>query len=236
MNKNNPIKIEDYEYFLNYYNLNLKENMLLGIKDELERLKDFKFYTMLPALLAPAFIITGIVINQGFIIESKGWGEYAIAKAFMFYSVFTVTTLFLSGLLVDKFTSRRLLPFLNIPLLISLMTLIFFKNPYSAFVFMGFMGISNDLQPQSSEYYDRNWVTTDGVTWDTIENIVGGDESLTGDFGILAQFLGAPGVLSAMAANQTSEIISSSSYGIISNYNDSDIIFSDRLFMSVKYL
>ena len=91
----------------------------------------------------------------------------------------------------------------------------------------GFMGISNDLQPQSSEYYDRNWVTTDGVTWDTIENIVGGDESLTGDFGILAQFLGAPGVVYAMTANQANEIIEPNSFGIVSNYNDSDIIFSD---------
>ena len=81
-----------------------------------EVLKDFKFYTMLPALLAPAFIITGIVINQSYIIESKGWGEYAIAKAFMLYSLFTVVTLFFSGLLVDKFTSRKLLPILNIPL------------------------------------------------------------------------------------------------------------------------
>ena len=58
-----------------------------------EVIKDLKFYTMLPALLAPAFIITGIVINQNFIIDSKGWGEYAIAKAFMFYSIFTVITL-----------------------------------------------------------------------------------------------------------------------------------------------
>ena len=74
-----------------------------------EVLKDLKFYTMLPALLAPAFIITGIVINQGFIIESKGWGEYAIAKAFMFYSVLTVLTLFISGPLVDKFSSKKII-------------------------------------------------------------------------------------------------------------------------------
>ena len=46
-----------------------------------EVLRDLKFYTLLPALLAPAFIITGIVINQSFILDSKGWGEYAIAKA-----------------------------------------------------------------------------------------------------------------------------------------------------------
>ena len=70
-----------------------------------EVLRDIKFYTILPAILAPAFIITGIVINQSFIIDSKGWGEYAIAKAFMIYSVLTVLTLFFSGLLVDKFTN-----------------------------------------------------------------------------------------------------------------------------------
>ena len=110
-----------------------------------EVLSDFKFYTMLPALLAPAFIITGIVINQSFIIDSKGWGDYVIAKAFMFYSIFTVITLFLSGLLVDKFTSRRLLPLLNIPLILSLIILILLKNSYSAFIFMGLLGITNGL-------------------------------------------------------------------------------------------
>ena len=57
----------------------------------------------------------------------------------------------------------------------------------------GFLGISNDVEPQTPEYYDRNWVTTDGVTWATINEIVGGDPGLTGNFGILAQFLGAPG-------------------------------------------
>jgi len=110
-----------------------------------EVLVDFKFYTMLPALLAPAFIITGIVINQSFIIESKGWGEYAIAKAFMLYSIFTVVTLFFSGYLVDKFTSVKLLPFLNVPLLLSLAVLIILKQSYSAFIFMGLLGATNGL-------------------------------------------------------------------------------------------
>jgi len=110
-----------------------------------EVLNDFKFYTMLPALLAPSFIITGIVINQSFIIESKGWEEYAIAKAFMFYSVLTVVTLFLSGLLVDKFTSRKLLPALNIPLLLSLISLMILNDSYTAFIFMGLLGVTNGL-------------------------------------------------------------------------------------------
>ena len=110
-----------------------------------EVLVDFKFYTMLPTILAPAFIITGIVINQSFIIESKNWDQYALAKSFMFYSIFTVLSLFISGFLVDKFTSRKILPFLNIPLLLSLFILIFFDQTYSAFIFMGLLGMTNGL-------------------------------------------------------------------------------------------
>jgi len=110
-----------------------------------EVLRDLKFYSILPAMLASSFIITGIVINQTFIIESKDWEKFAIAKSFMIYSLLTVATLFLSGFLVDKFTSRKIFPLLNVPLLLSLVILVFFDHPYSAFVFMGFMGISNGL-------------------------------------------------------------------------------------------
>ncbi len=145
-----------------------------------EVIKDLKFYTMLPALLAPAFIITGIVINQNFIIDSKGWGEYAIAKAFMFYSIFTVITLFLSGLLVDKFTSRKLLPFLNIPLLLSLMVLIFLKTPNSAFLFMALLGVTNGL---TNVLLSSLWAEIYGV------NHLGSIKALTGSLMVFSTAL-----------------------------------------------
>ena len=85
----------------------------------------------------------------------------------------------------------------------------------------GFLGISNDTEPQSPENYDRNWVTTDGVSWATIFDVVAGDPGLTGDFGILAQFLGAPGMNYAMTASgDVIEDVEASS-GIISNQNSS---------------
>ena len=108
-----------------------------------EVLKDLKFYSILPAMLASSFIITGIVINQTFIIESKDWGKFSMAQSFMVYSILTVITLFFSGFLVDKFTSRKVFPFLNVPLLFSLIVLAIFDHPYSVFVFMVLMGISN---------------------------------------------------------------------------------------------
>ena len=135
---------------------------------------------MLPAILAPAFIITGIVINQSFIIESKGWDEYAIAKAFMFYAVLTVLTLFLSGLLVDKFTSRKLLPILNIPLLLSLITLIILKNSYTAFIFMGLLGVTNGL---TNVLLSSLWAEIYGV------NYLGSIKALTGSLMVFSTAL-----------------------------------------------
>jgi len=160
------------------------ENKFLLIKSwtRKEVLNDLKFYTMLPALLAPSFIITGIVINQSFIIESKGWEDYAIAKAFMFYSVLTVITLFLSGLLVDKFTSRKLLPILNVPLLLSLITLIVFKHPYTAFIFMGLLGVTNGL---TNVLLSSLWAEIYGV------NYLGSIKALTASLMVFSTALAA---------------------------------------------
>ena len=159
---------------------NKNEFLLVKSWTRKEVLTDLKFYTMLPALLAPSFIITGIVINQSFIIESKDWGEYAIAKAFMFYSVLTVATLFLSGLLVDKFTSRKLLPILNIPLLLSLITLILLNHSYSAFIFMGLLGVTNGL---TNVLLSSLWAEIYGV------NYLGSIKALTGSFMVFSTAL-----------------------------------------------
>ena len=135
---------------------------------------------MLPCILAPAFIITGIVINQSFIIESKTWGTYALAKAFMVYAALTVITLFLSGILVDKFRSRRLLLYLNFPMLLSLLTLILFSHPYSAFIFMGLLGVSNGL---TNVLLSSLWAEIYGV------NYLGSIKALTGSLMVFSSAL-----------------------------------------------
>jgi len=145
-----------------------------------EVLKDFKFYTILPAMLASSFIITGIVINQTFIIESKDWGKFAMAQSFMIYSILTVATLFFSGFLVDKFTSRKVFPLLNVPLLFSLIVLAIFDHPYTAFVFMGLMGISNGL---TNVLMVSFWAEIYGV------NYLGSIKALTGSLMVFSTAL-----------------------------------------------
>ena len=108
-------------------------------------LKDYRFYIICMTMLAMPWIATGSFVYQSFISNSKGWGSFVIAQSFMAYSIFSVITLFISGFLIDKFNSRKLLIYMNIPLLFSTTVLFYFDSPVSSFIFFGLIGISNGL-------------------------------------------------------------------------------------------
>ncbi len=122
-----------------------KESISNKIKDwkRIEVIKDYRFYIVCANMLAMPWIATGTFVYQSFILESKNWGPFIIAQSFMAYSILSVITLFVSGFLIDKFTSRKLLIFMNFPLLISVVVIMYFNHPFSAFLFLGLIGISN---------------------------------------------------------------------------------------------
>ena len=108
-------------------------------------LKDYRFYIICLNMLAMPWIATGVFVYQSFITESKQWGVFVIAQSFMVYSVISLITLLVSGFLIDKFTSRKLLIFMNIPLLLASVVLMFFNISISAYLFLGLIGITNGL-------------------------------------------------------------------------------------------
>ena len=111
----------------------------------IEVIKDYKFYIVSMNMLAMPWIATGVFVYQSFITESKNWGPFVIAQSFMSYSIFSVITLLISGFLIDKFTSRKLLIFMNIHLFLSTFVIIYFDAQFTAFIFLGLIGISNGL-------------------------------------------------------------------------------------------
>jgi len=123
--------------------LNNKYNIKSWSRKEV--LYDPKFYLISLLMVALPAINTGVFVYQSFILESKLWGEFVIAKSFMIYAILSVLTLFISGPLVDKFTSRKILPFMNLPSLLSMIILFYFDSYISAYFVLGFMGISNGL-------------------------------------------------------------------------------------------
>jgi predicted MFS family arabinose efflux permease len=146
-----------------------------------EVLKDYRFYIICLTMLAMPSIATGTFVYQSFIVLSKGWGPYVIAQSFMAYSVLSVITLFLSGFLIDKFTSRKLLIFMNIPLLFATFVLYFFNSPFSSYVFLGLIGISNGL---SNVLGSATWAEIYGVKY------IGSIKALTTAFMVFSTAFG----------------------------------------------
>ena len=125
-------------------NLEFKKTSIKNWKRR-EVIKDYRFYIVSLNMLAGPWIITGIFVYQSFISEAKMWSVYAIPKAFMVYSLTSIISLFLAGILVDRFTSRKLISIINIPLLFSMIILFYGDNQNIAYIFLGFIGISNGL-------------------------------------------------------------------------------------------
>ena len=123
------------------------KNKKINIKSwkRIDVIKDYRFYIISLNMLAMPWLATGTFVYQSFISDSKLWNVYTIPKAFMVYSITSIFTLFLSGYLVDKFTGRKLILVMNIPLLLAMFILFNFNQEIFAYIFLGLVGVSNGL-------------------------------------------------------------------------------------------
>ena len=108
-----------------------------------EVLRDVKFYFLLPAVLCPPFLITGIFINQIYLFENANWSLNFLGLSFTAYAITTVLSLQISGYLIDKFSAVKILPFYLIPLIFGFIVSILFKSTFSPILFFIFIAITN---------------------------------------------------------------------------------------------
>ena len=93
--------------------------------------------------MAPPFLITGIFLNQSFIFENKNWDMFYLARGFVFYAIFSVISLGIFGILIDKFSARKILPFYLIPMILSFLIVINSNLIFSPILFMIMLSITN---------------------------------------------------------------------------------------------
>jgi len=160
---------------------NLKKKIKIKNWKRKEVIKDYRFYIISLNMLAMPWIATGIFVYQSYITDSKLWSTYTIPKAFMVYSITSIITLFSSGFLVDKFTSRKLIPIMNIPLLFSMIVLFYFQNEIYAYFFLGLIGVSNGL---ANVLGSSTWAEIYGVKY------IGSIRALTVAFMVFATAFG----------------------------------------------
>jgi MFS family permease len=172
------LKLESRENFLEDKKF---ENITIKQWTRSEVLKDYRFYIISLNMLSMPSIATGVFVYQSFILSSKNWGPFVMAQSFMAYSVLSVLTLSLSGFLIDKYTSRKLLIYMNIPLFISTLVLYSFDSSYSSFIFLGLIGITNGF---ANVLGSSTWAEIYGVKY------IGGIKALTSGLMVFATAAG----------------------------------------------
>ena len=163
--------------------INSNEKINTNIKQwkRSEVIRDYRFYIVTLNMLSMPSIATGVFVYQSFIISSKNWGPFIMAQSFMVYSILSVITLALSGFLIDKYTSRKLLIYMNIPLFISAIVLFLFDSSVSCFVFLGLIGITNGF---ANVLGSSTWAEIYGVKY------IGSIKALTGGLMVFATAAG----------------------------------------------
>ena len=142
---------------------------------------DYRFYILSLNMLAMPWMATGVFVYQSFISDSKMWDAYTIPKAFMIYSITSIITLFSSGYLVDKFTSRKLILVMNIPLLLAMIVLFYKQHEIYAYIFLGLVGVSNGF---GNILGSSTWAEIYGVKY------IGSIKALTTAFMVFATAFG----------------------------------------------
>jgi MFS family permease len=110
-----------------------------------EVLRDARFYLLLPAVVAPGFIVTGLFFHQVHLVETKGWTMTMFAGCFAAFAGAQLPAGLLAGPLVDRVGATRLLPVFLLPLIASLTVLATGRHQIVAPVFMALAGVTSGL-------------------------------------------------------------------------------------------
>ncbi len=110
-----------------------------------QMLSEPRFYYMLPALVATPMIGTALFFFPAEIAQAKNWSSLWVTGNYWLYSLVSVATTIYSGILIDRFSARRVLPFFLMPLGLSLVVINVSDHDLLIWPFMLLQGITSGL-------------------------------------------------------------------------------------------
>ncbi len=105
-------------------------------------LKDVRFYIVLQALIGLPVLSTGFFFFQQKLVVAQGWNLIDLAHSYVFMALATAISSYVTGVLVDRHSSLRLMPFFLIPSIIAFILLVSVKATIFLFLGMVFLGFS----------------------------------------------------------------------------------------------
>jgi len=110
-----------------------------------QMLSEVRFYLMLPAMMAPSMIGTALFFFPHEIAHAKGWSSLWVSGHYWLYSIVSVAVTIYSGVLIDRFSAKRILPFFLLPLGLALVVINLSDHNYLVWPFMILQGVTSGL-------------------------------------------------------------------------------------------
>ena len=165
-------------------------------KTRRQMLGEGRFYLLLPALLAPSYVSTGLFFHHLTLAESKGWSDAWVTGNYWIYALCAVSASLISGPLIDRFTAARVVRFYLVPMIFGLLLLVPAESPIWVTPYMMLLGLNTGI-----------YFTTFSSIWAELygTRFIGGIKSLIGALGVLASALGPVSIGTLLDANFTFE-------------------------------
>ena len=101
------------------------------------------FWFMIPALLGQSAFNTTFFFLQVHFAEIKGWEHLQLVTMFPVYTLVSITAMILSGILLDKLDTARLIPYFQLPMIVAFLIFAFGQSLIAALVGFIFLGLSS---------------------------------------------------------------------------------------------
>jgi predicted MFS family arabinose efflux permease len=108
-------------------------------------LAEARFYFLLPAMIAPSMIGTALFFFPAEIASAKNWSSLWLTGNYWLYSLVSVGVTIYSGILIDRFSARRVVPLFLLPLALGLVVLNISDHAFMVWPYMLLMGVSSGL-------------------------------------------------------------------------------------------
>ena len=110
------------------------------------------FWFMMPAVIGQSAFNTAFFFQQVHFSEIKGWEHLNLVSMFPIYTGVAICMMILSGILLDKFGTAKLIPYFQLPMIIAFILFAFGETLYSAllgFIFLGITSGANTTLPNA---------------------------------------------------------------------------------------
>ena len=108
------------------------------------------FWFMMPAVIGQSAFNTAFFFQQVHFSEIKGWEHLNLVSMFPVYTGVAICMMILSGILLDKLGTAKLIPYFQLPMIIAFILFAFGETLYSAllgFIFLGITSGANTTLP-----------------------------------------------------------------------------------------